>query len=409
MRFHIETYGCTANQGNSLELKSTLEAHGHLESDLHQADVIVLNTCVVTERTERKMLKRIHELSGRRLIVAGCLPAAIPELLSGVETVGVLNRENINRVVRALGSAECRVKQNALRSCLPVSLCGIVNISEGCLGACTYCIVKRARGGLISKSPSEIVDEVRLLLKSGAVEIQLASQDAGAYGYDIGVTLPDLLDRLASIPGRFMIRVGMMKPDSALNILDDLIDSFENDKIYKFLHLPVQSGSDRILDMMGRGYTAEMFFEIVERFRSKIPEISLTTDVIVGFPGETAEDHSMTMDLIRRVQPDKVNVTRYSRRPHTPASKMYDMPDRIKKERSRRITKLWMDIALNRNMRFIGRDIEVLVTERGYDGTLKARTEDYRGVVVEGDALMGERIKVKATRATPFYVVSSPI
>lgn len=403
MRFCIETYGCTSNTGNSMELRGALIAHGHQESDLDGSEVVILNTCAVTSRTERNMLRRIGELKGRRLIVAGCLPAAIPELIEGVECVGVLNRWGIDRVLDALGRSEHPTPELSA-SCLSGSLCGVVNISEGCLGACAYCLVKRARGPLRSREPHEIENDVMRLISSGAVEIQLTSQDAGAYGCDIGASLPELLDLLSDIEGAFMIRVGMMNPNSVLKILDDLLDSYKNEKIYRFIHLPLQSGSDRVLERMRRGYTSDDFVNVVNAFRSRYPEISLTTDVITGFPGESDQDFRMTEDVIRITQPDKVNVTRFSRRPHTPAFTMHDMPDRIKKERSRRVTELWMDIALIRNRRYIGETLDVLVTEQGRAGTMKARTKNYTGVVVYGPSSPGKWVKARAIDATPFYV-----
>lgn len=403
MRFCIETYGCTANIGNSMELRGALIAHGHQESGLDNSEVVILNTCAVTSRTERDMLRRISELRGRRLIVAGCLPAAVPELIEGVESLGVLNRESIDKILGALGRSE-HPEPERPTSCLPGSLCGIVNISEGCLGECSYCIVKRARGHLRSREPCEIVKDVRRLISSGAVEIQLTSQDAGAYGRDIGTSLPELLDLLFDINETFMIRVGMMNPDSVLNILDGLLDSYKNEKIYRFLHLPLQSGSNRVLERMRRGYTSEDFVHIVNAFRSRFPEIALTTDVITGFPGESDQDFRMTEDVIRITQPDKVNVTRYSRRPHTPAFMMHDMPDRIKKERSRRVTELWKEIALIRNIRYIGHELEALITEHGRAGTMKARTRNYTGVVVHGTSSPGKWVRARATDATPFYI-----
>ncbi|HOK58767.1 MAG TPA: tRNA (N(6)-L-threonylcarbamoyladenosine(37)-C(2))-methylthiotransferase [Methanothrix sp.] len=403
MRFCIETHGCTANIGNSMELRRMLIAHGHQESDLDDSDVVILNTCAVTSRTERDMLRRIGELRSRRLIVAGCLPAAIPELIVGFEALGVLNRDGMEKVLDALGRSENPEPDRPI-PCLPGSLCGVVSISEGCLGACTYCIVKKARGPLRSREPREIESDVRHLINSGAVEIQLASQDAGAYGCDIGTSLPELLDLLSDMGGAFMIRVGMMNPSSVLRILDDLLDSYRSEKIYRFLHLPLQSGSDRVLERMGRGYTSADFVHIVNEFRSRFPDISLTTDVITGFPGETDQDFRMTENVIRTTQPDKVNVTRYSRRPHTPAFMMHDMPDRIKKERSRRMTELWKEIALLRNSRYTGHELDVLVTEHGRAGSMKGRTRNYTGVVVHGASYIGKWVRARATDATPFYI-----
>ncbi|MCJ7443636.1 MAG: radical SAM protein [Methanotrichaceae archaeon] len=159
-----------------------------------------------------------------------------------------------------------------------------MNIAEGCIGACSYCIVRKARGELDSRRPDDIVESVKKLVKERMVEIQLAAQDTAAYALDIGTNLPELLQELIKNPGRFMIRVGMMIPTTAKPILKDLIEVIRSPKVYKFIHMPVQSGSDRILDTMGRGYLAEDFLRIIKSLREDFPEISLATDVIVGFP-----------------------------------------------------------------------------------------------------------------------------
>ena len=201
-----------------------------------------------------------------------------------------------------------------------------------------------------------------------------------------------------------MLRVGMMNPNSALLIKDQLLRAYQSPKIYRFLHIPVQSGSDRILRSMGRRYSAANFLEVVSAFRSAHPKITIITDVIVGFPGETDEDFIETLDLIKRLQPDKVNITRFSARPGTPAARLYDMPDRIKKDRSREMTRLWLKIAAERNQRYVGEVLEARITERGRDGTMKARAENYLGIVVKGRPKLGSIVLVQVTDSNPFYV-----
>ncbi len=403
MRFYVETYGCAANQGNSEAFSAALIEMGHLPSSLEEANLVIVNTCVVTDRTERNMKKRLSQLQGERLVIAGCLPSAMPEAVRDIscrEVMGVLGRSAGMKMGEAFRPEETRPR----RIHPAQNLCAIVNISEGCRGRCSYCIVRRARGALRSKTVHEVTEEVRRRLKEGAVEIQLASQDAAAYGADLESSLPELLDAVAGIDGDFRVRVGMMNPDQLGPILDDLIRSYEDPKIYKFLHLPAQSGSDRVLEAMNRGYGARDFLEMTARFRAAFPDLTLYTDVIAGFPGETEEDSRATEVLIRAVEPDKVNVTRYSSRPGTGASRLKDMPSRFKKDRSRRITRLWQKIAGRRNGRYLEKTIVAQVTERGREGTMMARSENYRKIVVRGPMSLGCVHRFKVVKTTPFYL-----
>ncbi|MDM7933988.1 MAG: tRNA (N(6)-L-threonylcarbamoyladenosine(37)-C(2))-methylthiotransferase [Methanothrix sp.] len=408
MRFYIETFGCTANFGNSQEASEALQEMGHRTSALEEADAVIVNTCAVTERTERKVLRRLSQLDSERLVVAGCLPSALPSSLSGIRCrgrVGLLGRASAARIAEIFqaptGEPASGIPQGD-------GLCRVVNIAEGCNGSCSYCIVPRARGGLASRRPEEVVEAVRRLVLSGAVEIQLAAQDTAAYGQDIGTALPDLLWPLSGIPGRFMVRVGMMNPGSASRILDGLLDAMRGPRVYSFLHIPVQSGSERILEEMCRGYRADEFIGICRSMREEIPDLYIATDVIVGFPGEEEEDFEDTLRLIEATMPDKVNVTRYSRRPQTRAAGHYDMPDRIKKERSRMVTRLWLEIAGRRNSRHIGSEVDVLVTEAGRRGTMKARSANYTEVVI-GPCAPGTWQRVLIEGANPFYLTGTPL
>jgi threonylcarbamoyladenosine tRNA methylthiotransferase CDKAL1 len=403
MRFYLETYGCAANQGNSEAFSAALIEMGHLPSSLEEADLVIVNTCVVTGKTERRIKKRLSQLQGKRLVIAGCLPSAIPEAIRDIscrEVMGILDRPAGMKMGEAFlpeGSRPCR-RQTAK------NLCTVVNISEGCRGRCTYCIVRRARGPLRSKTVQEVVEEVRCRLKEGVVEVQLASQDAAAYGADLGSGLPELLDAVVGIEGDFRVRVGMMNPDQLSPLLDDLIRSYKNPKVYKFLHLPVQSGADGVLAGMKRGYSASDFLDMVAQLRVAFPDLTLYTDVISGFPGETEEDSKATEALIRKAEPDKVNVTMYSSRPGTGANSLKDMPSRFKKDRSRRITRLWQEIAGRRNGLYLGKTIFAQVTERGREGTMMARSENYRKVVVSEPMLLGSVHQFKIVGTTPFYL-----
>jgi threonylcarbamoyladenosine tRNA methylthiotransferase CDKAL1 len=408
MRFHIETYGCTANIGNSREVEAALSLMGHISVPLDEADAVIVNTCAVTEKTERRIRRRLLQLQGNRLVIAGCLPAALPGSVEGIRCLhrtGILGRPEALEIANLFGSHGSSPHKEVSRP--PQELCGIVNISEGCNGACSYCIVRRARGRLISRSMGDVLSAMRGLIGSGIVEVQITSQDCAAYGADVGANLPKLLRRLTRVPGDYMIRIGMMNPNTVLSIIDDLIPAMSSPKIYKFVHLPLQSGSDRILEGMGRGYTRDDFFGIIDRLRSEFDGIFIVTDVITGFPGETDDDFSQTLDLIKSLEPDKVNVTKFSRRPGTRAAALYDMPDRIKKDRSRKATRLWLDIARMRNRRYEGRIMEALVTEPGQGNTAKARLYNYAGIVVAGSPRLGSRLDVRVIGSNPFYLTGS--
>ena len=417
MRFCIETYGCTANFGNSEDAARALSALGHQPSSLEEADVVIVNTCAVTERTERKMLHRLRLLQGERLVLAGCLSAALPEsvrLIGCRRQMGLLNGSVAAEIADLFSQGSSAGHEGVPDGQAPrpfrpsvadsPNLCAVVNIAEGCNGGCSFCIVKKARGRLVSRRPEEIVKDVRRLVGAGIAEVQLAAQDTAAYGQDIGTSLPELLEEVDRVPGRFMVRVGMMNPDRLHPILGELVARFKSPRIYKVLHLPVQSGSASILESMGRRYSAGDILEMVRAFRSFYPDLYLITDAIAGFPGEEEADFRQTMDLIKALQPDKVNVTRFSRRPGTAAARLYDMPERIKKDRSRELTRLWMEIAAARNRQYVGRVLKALVTERGRCGSMKARAANYAGIVVGGAPPLGSLCEISIVGSNPFYL-----
>ena len=370
--------------------------------------MVIVNTCAVTEKTERKMVKRLSQLQGKKLIIAGCLPSAIPEAVRDIscrEVMGILDRPASIRI----GDYFIPETPGPRRLQPANNLCAVVNISEGCAGECSYCIVRKARGALLSKTVQDVAEEVGRRVTEGAVEVQLASQDAAAYGLDNGSSLPELIDAVAKIEGDFRVRVGMMNPDRLSPILDNLIRSYENPKIYKFLHLPVQSGSENVLRSMRRGYFPRDFLDMAARFRAAFPDMTLYTDVIAGFPGETDEDFRDTELLIRKAEPDKVNVTMYSPRPGTLANDLKDMPSRFKKERSRRITRLWQEIAGRRNGRYLEETIVAQVTEMGKDGTVMARSDSYRKIVVCEPLPLGSVHEFEIVKTTPFYLVGEVV
>ncbi len=385
------------NRSDSQIMESLLRKAGWIEVDRpEEADVLILNTCNVKTPTEQRMIHRARMLSKYGpLIAAGCMAKSQPELLRPFSKVLIAPR-SINSIVEAAFLAiegregeflDWRRLDKASYERDPLELVGIVPIAEGCLGSCTYCITKLARGGLTSFPKESILDRVRDFLAKGAVEIWLTAEDTGVYGWDMGTDLPDLLRAVVSIEGEFRIRVGMMTPSSALKIADRLLNSFESPKIYKFFHLPVQSGSNRILKLMGRDYTVEEFVSLVKRVRERYEDSTISTDVIVGFPGESEEDFYKTLRLLEEVQPDIVNLSRFGPRPKTKAALLPQLPVSVIKRRSREAAELIEKIKEKRNERFLGREVVVLASEVTPKGT-QGRTPSYKPVAL-GEVELG--------------------
>ena len=354
-----------------------------------------------------KYLKEVKKLPYKKIIITGCIPQTEPKELKGSPLLGTSQVQNIVQLVEEVlhdNSVEMLNKEENERLNLPKirknPVIEIIPICEGCLGdPCAYCKVKEARGELRSYPKEDIVKQARRAISEGIREIWLTAQDTGAYGKDINTSLSELLKEILNIPGMFKIRVGMMNPNHVLEDLDNLIEIFKSEKIYKFLHIPVQSGNNEILKSMKRKYTAEQFKEIIKRFREAIPNITIATDIIVGFPGETEEQYNNTLDLIKEITPDVLNRSKFWPRKGTKAAKMEDKVkgDEVKR-RSSLISHVFKNISRMRNERWLGWQGEILINEKGKENTLIGRNEFYKPVLVKGDYKLGQRLKVKIVR-----------
>ncbi|WP_048055831.1 tRNA (N(6)-L-threonylcarbamoyladenosine(37)-C(2))-methylthiotransferase [Pyrococcus sp. ST04] len=419
VRIYIENYGCARNRADGEMMAALLYLAGHeLVSDENDAEVVVVNSCAVKDPTERKIARRIKELldEGKKVIVTGCLPHVNPDVIDE-RVSAILGVKSIDRIVQAveyalrgekLISVPDWKKRNLDKLDLPrLSPRGvhfIVPIAEGCLNACTYCATRLARGVLKSYSPEKVVEWVKWAIRQGYKEIWLSAEDTGCYGFDIGTNLAKLLDEITSIEGEFRVRVGMMNPNHVMKFLDELIEAYKDEKIYKFLHLPVQSGDNEILRKMGRTYTVEEFEEIVNAFRREFPDLNLHTDIIVGFPGESEEAFQKSVELIKRIRPDKVNVSRYSPRPGTIAAKWKQLPGWIVKERSRIMHRIRLQISYEINQRYIGKKVDVLVHGEGKKGNIDAVTMNYKHIILpHGEK--GEFATAKVKGATSTYLL----
>lgn len=396
-RVHIRTYGCTYNTGDTQKLEEVLKHQRcSLVDDPADADVVIVNTCTVLGSTERKILRDLRVIQNHPLYVTGCMAVVRKDVILSQFKASVLPPEEIRAAYGRIGTVSGR----------PI---GIVQACHGCRGACSYCITKHARGWLTSYPVEEITGQLRSLVTKGAVEIQLTGQDMSAWGMDTGSDLGHLLSEINSIPGHYRVRVGMMNPATLYPIMESVACAFVGEKIFSLIHVPVQSGSNEILSRMNRGYTREKVIDIVRRFREHIPDLSLFTDVICGYPGETEEDFRETLSLLTVIQPDKVNVTRYSKRPGTSAALEKDMPDRFKKERSRILRIHAEAIARKKNASLIGREIPVLFTEHPREGSSMGRTAQYIGVVVPGHHEPGTIRRVRLTEDRIYYFLGEMV
>jgi MiaB-like tRNA modifying enzyme len=413
MRVYFETFGCTSNQADTEIMKGLVKRH-HLVGSRSDCEVVVINSCGVIDRTERKVLKTAQaaRAEGKKVVLAGCLSRINPDALSIFKPDSIVTPDSINLINQALDAASNggsiisspqQVDKASLRD-MKGQLIGAIPIAEGCLGSCSYCGTRFARGRLKSFSKASITDAVERAVMSGTREIQLTAQDTGIYGMDTGPRLPELMKEICTVNGDFKVRVGMMNPTYAAPILEGILQAYECEKVYKFLHLPLQSGDDDVLAHMKRGYRVDDYINIVARFRKAFPGLTLATDVIIGYPTEDEAAFEKTLSIVQALRPGVLNITRFSPRPMTSAAELKDITDRVKKERSRRMSKLAKKIFLENNKKFLGQRMDVLVTENGKNGTFLGRTDEYKQVVLESGVL-GEVRRVEITGAEAHYLI----
>jgi threonylcarbamoyladenosine tRNA methylthiotransferase CDKAL1 len=418
MRVFIKSYGCSANTADTEVLKGCLAKAGYKIADsASTANVVIYNTCAVKGPTENRIIQALKRIPReKKVVITGCLPIINFERLrrevrfDGV--VGPAAGEKIADVVRRVMEGEKVVDLESALTAKPTltlpklrsnPVISVLPVSYGCLGSCAYCCVVFARGHLRSYAINEVTERVQADLVAGAKEIWITSQDTVCYGRDKGTNLAVLLKAVGTVEGDFHVRVGMMTPNLVTDILDDLIASFKSSKIFKFVHLPVQSGDDTVLKRMRRFYTVQDFLQNVNRFRAAFPKITLATDIICGFPGETREAFENTLKLIGEVKPDIVNVSKFFARPHTVAAEMRETfvePAEIKR-RSTEAAKLVKRVALERNQRWIDWSGEVLIDEKGkVPGSWIGRNYAYKPIILKSSAnLLGRTLRVKVVKA----------
>ena len=430
----IQTFGCQMNARDSEKLLGILEEAGFVQGADENSDFVLYNTCTVRENANLKVYGRLGYLGGLKrknpdmlIALCGCMmqePQVVEKIRKSYRHVDIIfGTHNIFRLAELIFRRLTEKKMvvdiwegtDAIVEDLPVErkypFKSGVNIMFGCNNFGSYCIVPYVRGRERSRNPEDIIHEIEGLVADGVVEVMLLGQNVNSYGKTLEepITFAELLRRVEQIDGLERIRFMTSHPK---DLSDELIEVMKNSrKICKHLHLPVQSGSSRILKQMNRKYTKEQYLELVDKLRAAVPDISLTTDIIVGFPGETEEDFQETLDVVRRVRYDSAFTFIYSKRTGTPAAAMEDqVPEDVVKDRFDRLLKEVQDIAAQMVKRDEGTVQKVLVEEMDTHepGYVTGRLSNNTVVHFPGDAsLVGQIVDVSLDEARGFYFMGT--
>ena len=430
-KYFIITYGCQMNVHESEKIAGMLVAIGYTEaSALDDADVIVFNTCCIRDTAEKRAYGNIGALKSlkrgdpsRIIAVVGCMTQQkggaeallkkfpFVDIILGthnIDELPVLVQEHRRKSVISINSDP----SPAIREDIPIyrtsGTNAWINIMYGCNNFCTYCIVPYVRGRERSRAMNDIINDVKTVLSEGYKEITLLGQNVDSYGHDLndGSSFAELLRKISLLPGKFRVRFMTSHPKDITKEVIDVIASSPH--ICHNVHLPIQSGSDPILKKMNRKYSVEQYLDIVRYMREKMPDVGITSDIMIGFPGETEEDFLATCDVVKKVRYSNAFTFVYSPRTGTPAAAMAQIPPDVKKTRITALVKLQNDITKELSKEYIGKVFEVLIEDVNpkYEGTVCGRTDSGRLVTVKGSAdLIGEflMIRITASRSASLF------
>ncbi|NHI94408.1 MAG: tRNA (N(6)-L-threonylcarbamoyladenosine(37)-C(2))-methylthiotransferase [Candidatus Lokiarchaeota archaeon] len=413
------------NIAESEMIEGILVERGYeLTEDPKKADLLLFNSCFVKSPTESKLISKIRkyikQFPNKKMIISGCMPEVrssyLEKIFPSISMIGTSAIKQIPKYIEKIFQGE---KIQAINQTRPIKLgfprilknevIGIIPIAEGCNHKCSFCCTKLARGEIYSYPASQILKEIKNLLDKGCKEFWITGQDVSAYYNDI-LRLPDLLKEINKINASFFYRIGMMNPSNLKKILPNYLRTLNEDKMYKFVHLPLQSGSNHILKLMDRSYSINDFLKIIEKIRN-VTKISLATDVIVGFPGEINDHFNETLEKIAIIKPDIVNISQFGARPKTPAIKLENkVHSEIIKERSRKLTKFCEEIIKNRNEDWINWEGSILISEKGKKNGFIGRNFCYKPVLIKDKNLnLGQIINIIVTSVGKGYLIGSVI
>lgn len=437
LKYFIETWGCQMNEEDSEKLSGGLKPLGHVRTESkEEADIIVYNTCCVRENAEQKVdgnlgaLKKLKKAHPEKIIaVTGCMmqqEGMAQKIISKFPYVDIIiGTHNAYKFTEYLGRAlggerpivEVWDKEADIIEGAPIdranSMKGFVTIMYGCNNFCTYCIVPHVRGRERSRASAEIIKEIEGMVAEGYKEVTLLGQNVNSYGKGLeeNINFAELLRRINKIDGLERVRFMTSHPKDLSEEVVDVIA--EGEKLCESIHLPVQSGSSRILKKMNRHYTREQYLETIKKIKEKIPGVALTTDIIIGFPGETEEDFLDTLSLVKEVEYDSAFTFLYSKRSGTPADMMFDQVDEaVKKDRFNRLVAAVNEICAKKNKEYDGRTVEVLVEgeSKNDDTKLTGRTRTGKLVNFAGNKEnIGKLVNVKITKANSFSLIGEEV
>lgn len=419
---YFQTHGCSTNISESEMMAGFLKEDGYkIVKNKEEAQVIITNICTVkgVETAEREIKNNYSfcQQYGKKLIVAGCIPVkAYPQLREIAPEASFVSTHNISKIAEVVNETladtpvtiitrDSKEKVGFPRVRINPRV-SIIQINNSCSGACTFCSTVLIKGKLQSFDEKQILQDVSTAVKEGCGEVWITSMDTASYGLDKNEVsqLPDLVRKICAIGGMFKIRIGMMNPDTIAPVIDELLEVMKSQKVYKFLHIPLQAGNNDVLKRMNRKYTKEEFVALIEKCKKVFPYITIATDVICGFPGETEEDFQETIEVIQRIKPDSCHISRFQAREATLAAQMDDQLSGSEiKNRSSILTNIAHKIGRMQNEKWLGWEGWCYVSEKKKD--FVGRNGAYETVVFKTEQnLKGKWVKTKITKIDTHHV-----
>ena len=426
MKVGIYTLGCKVNAYESEYVLSELKKNGYTINKFDDInDIYIINTCTVTNNSDsksRKMIRHARKLNKDACIIAmGCFieynKDKIEELMPEIDIIiGNKNKKEIVRLINEFFENKSKINvledgfdnkfEDMFIDTYNTRTRAFVKVQDGCENFCSYCIIPKVRGKCRSKDLNVAVEEIKTLVNNGYKEVVLTGIHTGNYGVDIGLTFADLLREIVKIPGLERLRISSIE---ATELTPDVLDIIKNNKvIVNHFHIPIQSGSDKVLKVMNRKYDTSRFKEIINKLRSIVPDVSITTDIITGHPGENDEEFKNTLNTLKEIEFSKLHVFPYSIRENTPSSKLPQIPDYLKKEQTDKLLELSREFEIKYMKKFIGKTLEVLfeVTKDGYS---YGHTTNYLAIKVIGTYKSSVMKKVKLINIEYPYIYGEVI